>query len=165
MHKIAGNEASTISRLSPSHNRIILCCPVDKSCMQFIPHSVVYMYLTIAKIYLDFITFIAVQIHEILSVDLAALKLFSVPLYSEFLSDLHKKFQEASTYNINLECQIWRFFCNLCLSYAYNRYTYKHANQKLKKEFFYSGDLKTCKSIKISTSKNSPKNNTSSTYR
>ena len=103
MRKITGNAASTICSHSHSDIRIILCCPVDKSCMQFIPHSVVYMYLTIAKIYLDFITFIAVQIHEILSVDLAALKLFSVPLYSEFLSDLHKKFQVVSVPDKNVE--------------------------------------------------------------
>ena len=62
--KITGNEVSTISSHSTSHTRIILCCPIDKSFMQFIPYSVVYMYLTMAKICVNFIIFSAVQIYE-----------------------------------------------------------------------------------------------------
>ena len=39
--------------------------------------------------------------------------------------DLSKKFYVASTYNVNVECQIWSFWCSLLLSLAYNRHTDK----------------------------------------
>ena len=35
------------------------------------------------------------------------LEFFYVPLYTEFLSGLYKKFQVASAYDTNIEYQIW----------------------------------------------------------
>ena len=34
------------------------------------------------------------------------LEFFCVPLYTDFFSDLYKKFQEASTYDTNVEYQL-----------------------------------------------------------
>ena len=62
MHKIKGNEVSAIP--SHSHIRIILCYPVDKSCIQFIPYSVVYMFLTMEKVDVNFFIISEVQINE-----------------------------------------------------------------------------------------------------
>ena len=44
--KITGNEVSAISSHSHSHTRILLYYPVDNSCIQFIPYSIVYMFWT-----------------------------------------------------------------------------------------------------------------------
>ena len=41
-----------------------------------------------------------------------------MPLYTGYLSDLHKKFQVASTYDKNAEFQIWSFCHNLFFSFA-----------------------------------------------
>ena len=46
---------------------------------------------------------------EIPSIPSNVLEIFSVPLYTDYLADLQKKFQEASTYDTNVECQIWEF--------------------------------------------------------
>ena len=54
MYKIIGNEVSTTSSHGHSHIRLILCYPVDKSWMQSIPYSIVYIFLTIAHIYVNF---------------------------------------------------------------------------------------------------------------
>ena len=43
---------------------------------------------------------------EIMFIDRNVLEFFCVPLYTEFLSDLHKKFQVASVHDTNVECQI-----------------------------------------------------------
>ena len=61
---MTGNEASTISSHSHLRIRVILHCPVAKSCRKFIPYSVVYMLLTMAKIYVNFIIFKAAKIYE-----------------------------------------------------------------------------------------------------
>ena len=53
------------------------------------------------------------------------LEFFCVPLYIEFLSDLHEKFQVASIYDTNIECKIWNFCCNLFLRCAEIRRTHK----------------------------------------
>ena len=96
------------------------------------------------------------------------LEFFCVPFYTEFLSDLSAKFQVASTHDINVEYQIWSFAV-ICfwavLITDTHRHTHIHTDQTLKMWFSDSGDLKTCKSIKISISKIWPKNNTFSTYR
>ena len=62
MHKITGNEVSAISSHSHSHIRILLCFPVDKSYMQFIPYSIVYMFLTMTHMHVNFFIFTAVYI-------------------------------------------------------------------------------------------------------
>ena len=51
-------------------------------------------------------TYIKIQLQEIPSIGLNVLELFCVPPNSEFLSDLHKKFQIASMYDTNVEYQI-----------------------------------------------------------
>ena len=70
------------------------------------------------------------------------LEFFCVPLYTNFLSDHHEKFQVASTYNANVKCQIWSFCCRLFLSYADNRHAHTHThtqtNQLLKMWFFWN---------------------------
>ena len=106
---------------------------------------------------------------EILSIDHNVLEFFWVSLNTEFLTDLYKKFQVVSMYDTNVEYTIWCFCCSLLLSYADNRHTDTqiciHTDQTLKMLFSDTGDLKTCKSVKISISKIRPKNNTFSTYR
>ena len=71
------------------------------------------------------------------------------------------KFQVASIYDTNVECQIWCFCYNLFLSYTDNRHT--HTDQRLKMWFSDSEGLVTCKSIKIFLSKIRAKNNAFST--
>ena len=81
-----------------------------------------------------------------------------MPLYTEFSSNLYRKFQVAFVHDPNVECQIWRICCNLFLSYADNRnkhtrtHTHIHRDQTLKLWFSDSGELIKCKSIKISIS-------------
>ena len=79
-------------------------------------------------------------------------------LYTDYKPDLHKKFQVAFTYDINVRCQIWNFYYDLFLSDADMTHTY--TDQLLKMRFSNSKVLKTCKFIKISISKILPKNNT-----
>ena len=101
--------------------------------------------------------------NKISSMGLNVLEFFCVSLYTEFLSDLYIKFQVASIHDTNVEYQIWCFCCILFLSYANNRHTetrtethihtHIHIDHLLKMCFSYSGDLKTCNSIKISALK------------
>ena len=70
-------------------------------------------------------------------------------MYTDDSSDLHKKFQDECTYDKNVEYQILNFCYNLFLSYTDNR----HTEQPLKMCLLDSGDLKTCKTIKIPISK------------
>ena len=129
MHKITGNGVSAISSHSYSNIRILLCYPVDKSCMQFIPYSIVYMFLIMEHIhmlislYLPQSKYTKIHWHEISFIGLNVLEFFCVQLYTEFLSDLHEKFQVASVYDTNVEYQIWCFCCNLFPSYADKRHT------------------------------------------
>ena len=58
------------------------------------------------------------------------LEFFCVPLNTEFLSDLYKRFQLASVYDANVEYQIWCLCCNLFLSYADHRHTIYRPNVK-----------------------------------
>ena len=44
--------------------------------------------------------------HEILSISLNVLEFFCVPLYTEFFSDLHEKFQISSVYDTDVEHEI-----------------------------------------------------------
>ena len=77
------------------------------------------------------------------------------------MSSLHKKFQVASTYDTNVECQIWRFCYNLFLSYADNRHTFTHTHihtdQSLKMCFSVSGTSKLVNPSKSSLRKFDPK--------
>ena len=60
-------------------------------------------------------------------------KYFHIPLYVDYLSDFHKKFQIiAVAYDIKVECQIWNFCCNLFLNYTDNN---THSDQLLKMWF------------------------------
>ena len=61
--------------------------------------------------------------HVIPSIDHNVLEFFCVPLYADYSSDLHKKFQVASVYDTNIEYQILCFCCSLFLGYADNRHT------------------------------------------
>ena len=38
-----------------------------------------------------------------------ALEFFCVPLYTNYLSNIHKKFQVTATHDINVEYHIWSF--------------------------------------------------------
>ena len=55
---------------------------------------------------------------EIRFIGLNFFELFCVPLYADYFSDLHKKLQIASTYDINVEYQFWSFCSNLFGSYT-----------------------------------------------
>ena len=75
------------------------------------PCSVAYISLNMTKMCVNFIMFNAVlvqpkcakiQLQETFSAGLNALKFFCLPLYTEFLSDLYKKFQVAFTHNKNV---------------------------------------------------------------
>ena len=57
MHEITGNEPSAISWNSHSYIQISSCGPIDKLWMTFIPYSVVDMFFSMAKMYVNFITF------------------------------------------------------------------------------------------------------------
>ena len=106
LHKITLNEASTISSYSHSYIRNLLCCPVNKSWMLFIPYSTGIMFLTMAKVNANFTIFSAAicssytKIHyqEIPSIGSNVLELFlclytqPVPLYS-FCPIFIKSFQ------------------------------------------------------------------------
>ena len=138
MYKITGNGASTISSYSHSHIQIILCCPVDNSRMQFMRYSVVscfwpwqnFMWI---PLYLAQSKCTEIHWHEIPSIGRNALEILCVPLFTEFLPDLYKMFQVASVYDTNVECQIWRFCCNLFLSYVDKRHTDAHTYMRTKR--------------------------------
>ena len=49
-------------------------------------------------------------------------------LYTEFLPDIYKKFQVASTYDTNVDYQMLSFCRNLFLSYAHKRHIDKHTH-------------------------------------
>ena len=57
------------------------------------------------SLYLPQSKYAKIHYHEIPSFGLNLLEFFCVPLYTEFLSDLHEKFQVASVYDINVEYQ------------------------------------------------------------
>ena len=48
------------------------------------------------------------------------------PCTQRFCPIIIKKFQVTSTYDTNVECQVWSFSWNLFLSYANNRHTDTH---------------------------------------
>ena len=60
-----------------------------------------------------------------------------MPLYTEFLFNLHKKFQVASKYNIIVEYQIWSFFFEFFFIYTDN--THSEREQQLKILYSDSG--------------------------
>ena len=78
--------------------------------MPFMPHSVVSVILSMAKMYVYFILYLVQSkytkksIHEIPSIGRNVLELFCVPLHTEFSSDLYKKFQAASIYDTKTKC-------------------------------------------------------------
>ena len=51
-------------------------------------------------------------------------------LYTYYLSDIHKKFQIASTCDTNRSYQIWNFFYNLFWIYSDNRHTQRLTDKK-----------------------------------
>ena len=69
--------------------------------------------------------------------------------FISLLSDLYEKFQVAFTHDTNVWCLIWRFCCNLFLSYADNRNTHTHTD-RTKCDFWIQGSSY---SIKIFISK------------
>ena len=80
------------------------------------------------------------------------LEFFCVSLYIEFLSDLHEKFQVASVNDVNVECQIWRFCCNLFLNYADNRHTHLQIHTQIKRWKYYFWIYGTSKHVNPSKS-------------
>ena len=54
------------------------------------------------------------HLKEIPLVGRNVLEFVCVPLYIDYLSDLHIRFQVASTDDINVEDQIWCFCYNFC---------------------------------------------------
>ena len=55
------------------------------------------------SLYLPQSKYAKIHFHEVPSIGLNVLEFSCVPLYTEFLSDLNKKFQVASTYDTNVE--------------------------------------------------------------
>ena len=51
---------------------------------------------------------------------------FVHPLYTDFLFDFHKKFQERSRYDTNIKYKIWIFCYKLFSSYAENTHIHPH---------------------------------------
>ena len=99
-----------------------------------------------------------IHYYGISSIGLNVLEFFSVPLFTEFLSDLYEKFQVASAYDANVEYKICCFCFLLFLSYADNRHM--HIDQPLKIYFSDSEDLIKRKYIKISLWKICPQSST-----
>ena len=61
---------------------------------------------------------------KILSIGRNVFELFCVTLYTDYLSDLYKKkLQVASTYDTNVEYQIWSFFYTF---FSYRDKTHTH---------------------------------------
>ena len=63
---------------------------------------------------------------EFPSVGRNELDFFCASLYTKFLSDLHEKFQVASTYVINIKYQIWCSCCNFPMSHVDKKHWYRH---------------------------------------
>ena len=124
MQTITQKDASAISSHSHSQIRILVCCPVDKSWILYSFHILKFAYFSLwQKIMLISLhsaqsKYAIIHYHEIPSKSLNVLEFFCVPLYTEFLTDLYKKFQVASVHDTNVDYQIWRYCCNLFLSYA-----------------------------------------------
>ena len=148
-------------------SELFWCGPVDKLWTVFILYTVGYMLLSMTKMY--FITFTSVQIsvNELTTNSHQRPKciknLLFAPVQRLFLR-LHKNFQVTSTYDTNIEYQIWNL-CNNLLSVMLitDSQTHMHTEQSFKMGFLVSGGLKTCKSIKILISKIWPQNYTFST--
>ena len=132
--------------------------------MLFELHFLFYMLLGMLKIYVNFNSLNIQKLNnkKFPPQVLMCWILLCAPVHRIFV--LYKKFQVASVYNINVEYEIWCFCCNFFLSYADNKHkTHIHSDQMLKRWFSDSGNLETCKSIKISISKIWPKSNIFST--
>ena len=86
-------------------------------------------------------------------------------MYTEFLSDLYKKFQVASAHDTNVNTK-FDVSAVICFWVMLITDTQTHTQTKRQKcDFRIQGVFKTCKSNKISISKIWPKNSTFSTYR
>ena len=59
---------------------------------------------------------------EISALDRNVFELLCVSLYTDYESDLYKKFQVASPQHVHSEYQVWSAYCYLFLSYADNRH-------------------------------------------
>ncbi len=66
---------------------------------------------------------------EIPPIDRNVFELFCVSLYTDYESDLYKKFQVASPYHVHSEYQVWSSYYYLFLSYADNRHTDTQTNR------------------------------------
>ena len=53
--------------------------------------------------------------HEILPIGCKALEFFYVAMYTNCLSDFHKKLQVASTYDASVDYRIWSYFSQIML--------------------------------------------------
>ena len=79
------------------------------------------MFLSMPKcmlisLYLGKSKYIEKHYWEILSIGRNVPEFFLVFLYTDYLPNLNKEFQVASTYDANAECQIWSFCYNLFLT-------------------------------------------------
>ena len=128
------NEHSGISRNSHYYTWIFLCGPVGK--LQMLPHIV------LCSLHLFVHVKNACSFHHLVQskytlkwndkkFHLQAV-MFSIfvcaCVYADYLFDLHKKFEAASTHDTNIEYQIWCFWYNLFWSYADNRHSYAQTN-------------------------------------
>ena len=74
--------------------------------------------------------YIKIHQQEIPSTNRIVLEFFCMFLYTDYLSNLHKKFRIAFTYDTNVNYQIWNLCYYLFWSYADN--TPKHAQTENK---------------------------------
>ena len=68
--------------------------------------------------------------------------IFCAPLYRDYLSDLHKKFQVASECDAHVQSEVFSFWCNFfyCADNPYIN-THAHADKLLKMRFSNLGHL------------------------
>ena len=109
-----------------NYNSYILCDPADKFWMLFISSVTCFWWRQKCM----FISSYSLQskcnrilYQEILSIDRNVSELVCVTLYTDSLSDVHKMFQVASTYDTNVEYKICNFRWNLFLSHVNSRQT------------------------------------------
>ena len=74
--------------------------------------------------------FTKIQWQEIYFIGWNVLEFFCIPLYTAYLSDLHKKFQISSTHDTKVEYKIWSLYYNLFLSYAGKTHTHTHEDAR-----------------------------------
>ena len=89
--------------------------------MLFVPYSAVFIFLSMLEMYAS-------------SIGCNVFEFFRVPLYTEFLSDLYKKFQVASRYGTDTKFDVFAIICILVMLITENTHTRTNTRTNLDRD-------------------------------